>query len=128
MARVAWERVRCPLLNENARCDLYDWRPITCRVYGIPTAIDGKGHTCGQTGFAEGKPYPTVNLDAINKRLADLSCKIVESINTRYSEMGDMFVPVSMALLTKFDQEYLGIKEKDACQVKAIEIMPKDNS
>ncbi|MDI6796421.1 MAG: YkgJ family cysteine cluster protein [Desulfatibacillaceae bacterium] len=128
MARVAWERVRCPLLNEADRCDLYSNRPVTCRIYGIPTAIDGKGHTCGQSGFAQGAAYPTVNLDAINQRLADLSHKLVERLNTRHTEMGDMLMPVSMALLTKFDREYLGIKEKDACQVKAIEITPKDKS
>ena len=65
LSRVAWERVRCPLLDDDEKCVLYDKRPITCRLYGIPTAIGGKGHTCGESGFEEGKPYPTVNLDRL---------------------------------------------------------------
>jgi len=32
---IAAERVRCPLLNDDEMCDLYEYRPITCRLYGI---------------------------------------------------------------------------------------------
>ena len=35
------ERIRCPLLDDQDLCILYPHRPITCRVYGIPTAIGG---------------------------------------------------------------------------------------
>jgi len=64
---LAAERVRCPLLNAEDRCDLYENRPITCRFYGIPTAIGGKGHTCGKSNFKQGEHYPTVNLDVIHE-------------------------------------------------------------
>jgi Fe-S-cluster containining protein len=53
--KMAEERVRCPMLNDSDQCDIYEFRPITCRLYGIPTAIGGKGHTCGLSGFAKGK-------------------------------------------------------------------------
>ncbi|SHJ56993.1 Putative zinc-or iron-chelating domain-containing protein [Desulfatibacillum alkenivorans DSM 16219] len=112
LSRVAWERVRCPLLDDDEKCILYDKRPITCRLYGIPTAIGGKGHTCGESGFEEGKPYPTVNLDSLNAMLYQLSQKIVASIPTKYVGMADMLVPLSMALLTEYNKEYLGIKEE----------------
>jgi Fe-S-cluster containining protein len=49
LAQMALERVRCPLLSEKDLCDLYDNRPLTCRFYGIPTAIGGAGHTCGKS-------------------------------------------------------------------------------
>jgi Fe-S-cluster containining protein len=107
------ERSRCPLLNQEDRCDLYDHRPITCRFYGIPTSIGGKGHTCGLSGFKTGKPYPTVNLDIINERLSKISSDLVSSLPTRYVRMAEMVIPVSMALLTVYDDEYLGISEKD---------------
>ncbi|MGD9302060.1 MAG: YkgJ family cysteine cluster protein, partial [Desulfobacterales bacterium] len=58
LAEMALERVRCPLLNEKDLCDLYEYRPLTCRFYGIPTAIGGAGHTCGKSGFQEGQKYP----------------------------------------------------------------------
>ncbi|MBT8367515.1 MAG: YkgJ family cysteine cluster protein, partial [Deltaproteobacteria bacterium] len=34
LAELAFERIRCPLLNEKDLCDLYDYRPLTCRFYG----------------------------------------------------------------------------------------------
>jgi Fe-S-cluster containining protein len=106
---IAAERVRCPLLNDDEQCDLYEYRPITCRLYGIPTSIGGRSHTCGKSGFVEGKPYPAVNLDAIQKRLYDISNEFVREIKTKYVKMADMLVPLSMAILTDFDEEYLGV-------------------
>ena len=106
---IAAERVRCPLLNDDEQCDLYEYRPITCRLYGIPTSIGGRSHTCGKSGFIEGKQYPAVNLDAIQKRLYDISNEFVREIKTKYVKMADMLVPLSMAILTDFDEEYLGV-------------------
>jgi Fe-S-cluster containining protein len=109
LMEIAAERVRCPLLNDNDMCDLYDYRPITCRLYGIPTSIGGRSHTCGKSGFVEGKQYPAVNLDAIQKRLYDISYEFVRDIKTKFVKMADMLVPLSMAILTVFDEEYLGL-------------------
>ena len=107
---IAAERVRCPLLSDNDMCDLYEYRPITCRLYGIPTSIGGRSHTCGKSGFIEGKTYPAVNLDLIQKKLYDLSNEFVRDIKTKFVKMADMLVPLSMALLTDYDEEYLGIE------------------
>lgn len=106
---IAAERVRCPLLNDDEMCDLYEHRPITCRLYGIPTSIGGRSHTCGKSGFVEGKPYPAVNMDVIHQRLYDISNELVREIKTKYVKMADMLVPLSMAILTDFDEEYLGV-------------------
>ena len=110
LMELAEERVRCPLLNDNDMCDLYDYRPITCRLYGIPTSIGGRSHTCGKSGFVEGKEYPAVNLDAIHKILCDISYEFVRDIKTKFVKMADMLVPLSMAILTVFDEEYLGVE------------------
>ena len=111
LAKLAGERVRCPLLNSKDSCDLYEYRPITCRFYGIPTSIGGVGHTCGKSGFIEGEKYPTVNLDIIHGRLQQISAEFVKEIRTEYIKLVDMLVPLSMALLSVYDEEYLGIKE-----------------
>ena len=116
LAELARERVRCPLLNEADLCDLYDNRPLTCRFYGIPTAIGGQGHTCGKSEFKEGEQYPTVNLDVINNQLQQLSAELVRDLKSRYVKLADMLVPLSMALLTVFDEEYLGIDEEKAAE------------
>ena len=108
---MALERVRCPLLNQTKTCDLYEHRPITCRLYGIPTSINNMGHTCNRSGFNEGESYPAVNMDKINQKLYNISSKLVDNLNTKYIKMADMLIPVSMAILTDFDKSYLGIKD-----------------
>ncbi len=111
LEQIAAEKVRCALLNNQDLCDLYDFRPITCRLYGVPTAIGGKAHTCGLSGFSEGEAYPTANLDRILSALIDLSNALVADLKSRFTTMGEMLVPLSMALLTDYDDEYLGLKE-----------------
>ncbi|QTA92747.1 YkgJ family cysteine cluster protein [Desulfonema magnum] len=109
LVEMAEERVRCPLLNDRDMCDLYEWRPITCRFYGIPTSIGGTGHTCGKSGFVKGEQYPTVHLDIIQNKLYEISDELVKAIESKYTKMADMLVPLSMAILTDYDEEYLGI-------------------
>ena len=115
---LARQRVRCALLNENDRCDLYSYRPITCRLYGIPTSINGRGHTCGLTGFREGESYPTVNLDAIHKRLFEISAELVQALKSKHVKMAEMLVPLSMALLTDYDETYLGLPSEEGPQTE----------
>ncbi len=109
LLEMAAERVRCPLLNTENRCEMYSHRPITCRLYGIPTSIDGRGHTCGLSDFKEGQAYPTVNLDAVNDKLHALSQEVVALLQSKHVKMGDLLMPLSMALLTVFDAAYLGL-------------------
>ncbi|SKA77230.1 YkgJ family cysteine cluster protein [Desulfobaculum bizertense] len=110
---VSHARVRCSLLNGKDACDLYEFRPITCRLYGIPTAIGGRAHTCAKSGFEGGKQYPTVKIDKIQDRLMELSRELAGRLNSHFDQLSEMLVPVSMALMNKYDDEYLGIdKEK----------------
>ncbi len=109
MAEAARLRLPCPLLNEENACVLYAHRPITCRLYGVPMNISGEGHVCGKTGFSKGGQYPTVHMNAIQQRLDGLSRDIAEAVKSRFKELDQVFVPVSMALITKYDEQYLGI-------------------
>ena len=56
---VGKERVRCAMLNDENVCDIYEFRPIACRLDGIPVAVGGKGRTCPLSGFSSGQSYPT---------------------------------------------------------------------
>jgi len=109
LSDLAKERIRCPLLNGENRCDLYDRRPITCRLYGLPLDIGGQAHTCGKTGFKQGGSYPTVKIEILQDRLMLLAQEFVQSYESKLPGMADMLVPVSMALLTEYDDEYLGV-------------------
>ena len=104
--QLAHERVSCPLLNDEDLCDLYVRRPITCRVYGIPTSIGGTAHICGKSGFKEGTAYPTVNLDKMNDRLFELSGDLLQEIGSKRSKIHMSLVPVSSALMTTYDEKY----------------------
>jgi Fe-S-cluster containining protein len=109
LAEIAAASIRCPLLDTEERCLLYEVRPITCRLYGVPAAIDGKARSCGKTGFVQGNAYPTVALDKIQERLRLLSEDMAAASGTAYARLSSMYVPVSTALLTEFDAAYLGI-------------------
>lgn len=109
MEQVAHDRVRCPLLGADDTCLMYEERPITCRLYGIPTEIEGKAHVCGKSGFLPGTPYPTVHLGKIQDRLDELSLDVQNAVQSRFKELHKVYVPVSMALLTNYDEKYLGI-------------------
>lgn len=109
LADLAFERVRCPLLNDEDLCDLYDFRPMTCRFYGIPTAIGGAGHTCGKSGFEKGKQYPTVNLEVILNQLQQLSAELIKDIQSKHLKLVDLLVPLSMAITTDYNEDYFGI-------------------
>lgn len=110
---LAQERCRCPLLNADDLCDLYEHRPITCRLYGIPTSIGGTGHTCGKTKFKEGQQYPTVSLETIQNKLFEISQQLVFGIKSRHVKMADMLIPLSMAMITVYDPEYLGVGDSE---------------
>ena len=111
LAEMAFERVRCPLLNDRDLCDLYEYRPLTCRFYGIPTAIDGAGHTCGKSEFKQGEQYPTVNLDIINNQLQQISAELLRDIKSKNIKLADLLLPLSSSMVMDFDEVFLGIAD-----------------
>jgi Fe-S-cluster containining protein len=116
LAELASVRVPCPLLNDEDLCELYEFRPITCRFYGIPTAIGGAGRTCGLSGFEPGRSYPTVNLDRVHQQLQQITSELVRDMGSKYIKLSDLLIPLSMAMLTLFDAEYLGVDYKDVAK------------
>ena len=110
VGKMSQERVRCPLLGEDNLCVMYDHRPITCRVYGIPTSTAGVSHICGRTNFKQGEAYPTLNMDKIYTQLQLLSAELVKDIKSEKIRMHELLIPVSMAMVTNFNEEYLGVK------------------
>jgi Fe-S-cluster containining protein len=104
------KRVRCPLLEDDNTCLLYEHRPITCRLYGIPMSSGSQTYVCGRSGFQPGGKYPTVDMDKLNDRLLALAQELNEGIATKYTKLAEVLVPLSMALLTDYDAEYLGIR------------------
>lgn len=109
LEEMAAQKVRCPALNADNRCALYAVRPLTCRIYGIPTVIGGRSHTCGLSAFQEGVAYPTVKLDLIYQKLYEISSGLALATRSRFPKLAEMLVPLSMAMLTDYTEEYLGV-------------------
>lgn len=109
IGKLSREKVKCPLLNKENKCMMYDNRPVACRVSGIPSSSNGFSHICGLSGFDKGEKYPTLNMDVVYKQLYKISTDLVKDINSKHSKMGDILTPVSMALLTDYNEDYLGI-------------------
>ncbi len=119
LKEVSTARVRCPLLLEENLCAIYDARPLTCRIYGVPMNIGGQAHSCQKSGFAPGKSYPTINMDTLQSKLMELSEELTASINSRLRELPEVLVPVSMALVTDYTPEYLGANTGEAPKEEA---------
>jgi Fe-S-cluster containining protein len=100
--RLATERVRCPLLNEDQACILYAHRPITCRVYGIPTLIQGQVRSCGKSGFEKGRSYPAFNLDAAYAELHRLSTDLLAEMGVRDLRKASFLYAVSRVIRGPF--------------------------
>jgi hypothetical protein len=100
---MARERIRCPLLDDNLDCVLHSCRPITCRVYGIPTKIQGKARVCGKSGFKKGVNYPAFDLDGVYRDLYDLSKEFLENSGVIDPEKASLLVSVSKTISTPTD-------------------------
>lgn len=101
---LAREKIRCPLLDDQDECVLYPYRPITCRVYGIPTMIGGGAFVCGQAGFEEGRSYPAFDLDAVYRSLHQLSKELLARTGEADLERADLLVSVSKALKSSLEE------------------------
>ena len=86
-------RMRCPLLSEEDKCELYEYRPVTCRFYGIPTVIGDKSHTCGYSGFKQGEAYPTVYLNRVQTALFQISGELTKAIASKFESLHEVLVP-----------------------------------
>lgn len=100
---MARARIRCPLLNNHDECILYECRPATCRVYGIPTMVQGTPRVCGKSGFKKGIEYPIFNLDGVQRELFRLSSEMVVRLDKNASEKASLLFSVSKVLQTPLE-------------------------
>lgn len=98
---MARSRIECPVLEDN-RCLVYELRPVTCRLYGVPTSVGHESRTCGRSGFEPGGVYPTVRLDGFEARLDRVSRRMLDI-------MGAQGVPVRAPLAAYLSVDGPGI-------------------
>jgi len=93
-------RIRCPLLDNKNECIIYPFRPITCRVYGIPTIINGTAHVCGKSGFKRGVSYPAFNLDGSYEKLYQLSMEFLKISRKNDLQRASLMLSISKVIKT----------------------------
>ena len=93
------ERIPCPLLGENQECILYLHRPITCRVYGIPTKVQGKARVCWKADFKKDERYPVFDLDAAYRELYILSTELLKGTGEDAGK-ASLLISVSKSITT----------------------------
>ena len=86
----------CPALDpERGTCDVYAWRPITCRVFGPPVRSDGGLGVCELCYHGAGADEIAaceMNLDAAN----DLQAQLVSELDTA-GDRGKTIVAFALA-------------------------------
>jgi Fe-S-cluster containining protein len=99
------ERIRCPFLDDNDECVFYHKRPITCRVYGIPTKIHGKTRACSKATFKNGETYPILDLDSVYRDMYILSRDILEEAKaeSKDEDKASLLISVSKVIQTSTD-------------------------
>lgn len=105
-------RLPCPLLNDDNQCALYDHRPVACRLYGVPQEIGGRARVCGFSGFDKGENYPAARIEKFQERMEEMGAQIEKTLGSRFT-LTDLYAPLSMALLTDYDDKFLGVGPAD---------------
>ncbi len=105
-------RLQCPM-NEEGGCVLYEYRPITCRLYGVPQKIANRVVSCPKSEFLKGESYTTVDVDEVQARLFEFSREfLVDMIGEGPSTPPGPRFFMATALRTRFDKEFfLSLKE-----------------
>jgi len=99
-------RISCPL-KEDGACVLYEYRPITCRLYGTPQKISGRVVSCPRTGFEEGKPYATVDVDTLQRRSFEYSRDLLNDlIGLAPPEPPGPLFSMPDTIKTRFDKQF----------------------
>jgi Fe-S-cluster containining protein len=99
-------KIPCPLLEDNG-CALYEHRPITCRLYGVPEKIGSKVVSCPHNGFRANCEYTTVDVNEIQEILYQYSREFLEDLIGRGPSVppGPLF-SMAQALRTSFDRSF----------------------
>lgn len=101
----------CPLLGEDGRCLVYDYRPLTCRLHGLPH-IDISSEvfcdSCCTLNFVDCDPLELVELRGNFKHLFQREVELLSQFSLQLTGRSqvelDTFIPT--ALLIDFDHPF----------------------
>jgi Fe-S-cluster containining protein len=84
----------CPALSEDGRCRVYESRPMTCRMMGIPVS-EAEGQTHGACEVQTAVPIRPLSRSLREEvdRLAEKEAAAIEEISRRRPEETEMLLP-----------------------------------
>lgn len=101
----------CPLLGEDGRCMVYDYRPLTCRLHGIPQVDISSEVFCDSyctLNFVDCDPLELAelrgNFESFFQREVELLSRFSLQLTGRSQVELDTFIPT--ALLIDFDHPF----------------------
>jgi Fe-S-cluster containining protein len=97
---LATQRVRCPLLDDQQQCIAYPFRPITCRVYGIPTLIHKRIRACPKNLFKPGQSYPAFDLDGVYREMYHMSVELLSGRHGSPPDGASFLISVAKTIAT----------------------------
>ena len=105
----------CPALNpESGLCDVYEWRPMTCRVFGPPVRMEGEALGCCELCFvgASGDEITACEMPVPH----ELEARLVEEMG------GTDETVVAYALKAGIREQGLGNRESGIRRRRAISV------
>jgi Fe-S-cluster containining protein len=100
---LATQRVRCPLLDDRQACIAYSFRPITCRIYGIPVLIRKQIHACPKNLFRPGQSYPAFDLDEVHREMYHMSVELLAGRHGSPPDGASFLVSVAKTITTPWE-------------------------
>jgi len=93
---------RCPLWLEG-RCIALAYRPLACRVFGLPRTATGRFELPPQAHF---DPWRDITLESLHLPLQDISRRLFLALNANAPAPEDLVFPLTHVVSGKFIQDY----------------------
>ena len=101
----AEEKIRCPL-NLEAKCILYDARPIVCRMHGLTDSPGSEAEILGDLAKRSKRSKPEADLDRIHRLLQRLSRNVLHALTSVLSNDNGPTFTLPSTVAGRFVQEY----------------------
>jgi Fe-S-cluster containining protein len=101
----AEEKIKCPL-NLEAKCILYDARPIVCRMHGLTDSPGSEAEILGDLAKRSKRSKPEADLDRIHRLLQRLSRNVLHALTSVLSNDNGPTFTLPSTVAGRFVQEY----------------------
>jgi Fe-S-cluster containining protein len=91
------EALPCPVLDpETLRCELYAWRPVSCRTFGPPVRVEGVPLPPCRLCFT-GATRRTIEACRVDVECGELESTLLERLESRTGIAGETLVAFALA-------------------------------